>query len=183
MPRAGFEPTIPVLERAKAVHALDRAATVIGQHSGLYTLNRIWGSRNDVYEELEYLCLLLASRWFLTWRILRPWRWRRHFPPKRWLTFKRLHSVELLIYIKCALRSSAYLISSIYNKPQTYQNIKSIFRNIEFSDSIHRPGNKKQTKGNTTFRKLDMFPSSCAGKKPILLGPLERASPNHWSSG
>jgi hypothetical protein len=26
----GFEPTIPVLERAKAVHALDRAAIVIG---------------------------------------------------------------------------------------------------------------------------------------------------------
>jgi hypothetical protein len=30
MPRVEFEPTIPVLERAKAVHALDRAATVIG---------------------------------------------------------------------------------------------------------------------------------------------------------
>jgi hypothetical protein len=30
MPRVGFEPTIPVLERAKKVHALDRAATVIG---------------------------------------------------------------------------------------------------------------------------------------------------------
>jgi hypothetical protein len=29
---------------------------------------------------------------------------------------------------------------------------QSIFRNIEFSDSIHRPGIKKQTKGNTTFR-------------------------------
>jgi hypothetical protein len=30
MPRMGFEPTIPVLKRAKAVHDLDRAATVIG---------------------------------------------------------------------------------------------------------------------------------------------------------
>jgi hypothetical protein len=29
MPRLGFEPTIPVFERAKTVHALDRAATVI----------------------------------------------------------------------------------------------------------------------------------------------------------
>jgi hypothetical protein len=28
MPRVGFEPTIPVFERAKIVHALDRAATV-----------------------------------------------------------------------------------------------------------------------------------------------------------
>jgi hypothetical protein len=30
MPRVGFEPTIPAFERAKAVHALDSAATVIG---------------------------------------------------------------------------------------------------------------------------------------------------------
>jgi hypothetical protein len=31
MPQVGFEPTIPVFERAKTVHALDRAATVIGK--------------------------------------------------------------------------------------------------------------------------------------------------------
>jgi hypothetical protein len=30
MPQVGFEPTIPVFERAKTVHALDRAVTVIG---------------------------------------------------------------------------------------------------------------------------------------------------------
>jgi hypothetical protein len=30
MPRMGFEPTIPVFERANTVHALERAATVIG---------------------------------------------------------------------------------------------------------------------------------------------------------
>jgi hypothetical protein len=30
MPRVGFEPTVPVFERGKTVHALDRAATVIG---------------------------------------------------------------------------------------------------------------------------------------------------------
>jgi hypothetical protein len=30
MPRVGLEPTIPVFERAKTVHALDSAATVIG---------------------------------------------------------------------------------------------------------------------------------------------------------
>jgi hypothetical protein len=30
MSRVGLEPTIPVLERAKTVHALDRAATVTG---------------------------------------------------------------------------------------------------------------------------------------------------------
>jgi hypothetical protein len=30
MSRVGFEPTTPVFERAKTVHAWDRAATVIG---------------------------------------------------------------------------------------------------------------------------------------------------------
>jgi hypothetical protein len=31
MPWEGFETTIPVFEQAKTVHALDRAATVIGK--------------------------------------------------------------------------------------------------------------------------------------------------------
>jgi hypothetical protein len=30
MSRVGFEPTIPVFERAKTIHALDAAATAIG---------------------------------------------------------------------------------------------------------------------------------------------------------
>jgi hypothetical protein len=30
MPQVGFEPTFPAFERAKTVHALDRAVTVIG---------------------------------------------------------------------------------------------------------------------------------------------------------
>jgi hypothetical protein len=33
MPLAGFEPTIPVLKRAKTFHASDRAATVTGNLS------------------------------------------------------------------------------------------------------------------------------------------------------
>jgi hypothetical protein len=33
MPQARFEPTIAVFERAKTVHALDRATTVIGVYS------------------------------------------------------------------------------------------------------------------------------------------------------
>jgi hypothetical protein len=36
MPRVRFEPTIPGFERAKTVHALDRAATVIGYVCGVY---------------------------------------------------------------------------------------------------------------------------------------------------
>jgi hypothetical protein len=31
MPQVGFEPTIPVFDRAKTVHVLSRAATVIGK--------------------------------------------------------------------------------------------------------------------------------------------------------
>jgi hypothetical protein len=30
MPQVGFEPTIPVFERAKTVHSVDRVATVTG---------------------------------------------------------------------------------------------------------------------------------------------------------
>jgi hypothetical protein len=35
MPQVGFKPTILGFERAKTVHALDRVATVIGQHKGI----------------------------------------------------------------------------------------------------------------------------------------------------
>jgi hypothetical protein len=31
MPLAGFEPTVPVFNRAKTFHALDRAVTVTGE--------------------------------------------------------------------------------------------------------------------------------------------------------
>jgi hypothetical protein len=37
MSRVGFEPTIPVFERAKMVHAVDSAATVIGIEFCTYT--------------------------------------------------------------------------------------------------------------------------------------------------
>jgi hypothetical protein len=33
MPRIRFEPMTPVFERAKTIHALDRAATVIGNNN------------------------------------------------------------------------------------------------------------------------------------------------------
>jgi hypothetical protein len=74
----------------------------------------------------------------------------------------------------CHLLSRWFLFSSTLNMEVTCSSETSIdfqrttrvisFRNIEFSDSIHRPGIKKQTKGNTTFRKLDLFPSLGAGK-------------------
>jgi hypothetical protein len=36
MPRVGFEPIDPVFNRAKTVHALDRAATVTGANGILW---------------------------------------------------------------------------------------------------------------------------------------------------
>jgi hypothetical protein len=70
---------------------------------------RIWGSHSDGCEKaclLEYnavlsvksqptfrLNMIPASRWFLFSIIFRPWRWRRHFPPKRRLTFTRIYGV------------------------------------------------------------------------------------------
>jgi hypothetical protein len=39
MPRVGFELTIPIFERAKTVHALERAATVVGR--ALSNFNKI----------------------------------------------------------------------------------------------------------------------------------------------
>jgi hypothetical protein len=38
MSQVRFEPTIPVLERAKTFHALDRAATVIGMPRQKYSV-------------------------------------------------------------------------------------------------------------------------------------------------
>jgi hypothetical protein len=40
MPEVGFEPTIPVSERAKTVHAVDRAATVTGNLVIIGTTNK-----------------------------------------------------------------------------------------------------------------------------------------------
>jgi hypothetical protein len=41
------------------------------------------------------LNLVPSSCWFLAWLILRPWRWRRHIPPKRQLTFSWPQGVYL----------------------------------------------------------------------------------------
>jgi hypothetical protein len=44
MTRVGFEPTIPVFERAKTFHALDRAATDNGSHLLLHFYYRMFAS-------------------------------------------------------------------------------------------------------------------------------------------
>jgi hypothetical protein len=53
--------------------------------------------------------LLFASCWFLAWLILRPWRWRRCFPPNHRLTFTGLHGVishTIELFIATAVRTS-----------------------------------------------------------------------------
>jgi hypothetical protein len=45
----------------------------------------------SIFWNISRFCLHLLSRWFLAW--LRPWRWRRHIPPKRRLTSNGLHGV------------------------------------------------------------------------------------------
>jgi hypothetical protein len=41
MPLVGFEPTIPAFERAKTIHALDRAADVICWKISLHTVKHL----------------------------------------------------------------------------------------------------------------------------------------------
>jgi hypothetical protein len=50
MPRVGFEPTIPVFQRAKTVHALDRAVTMIGIRRYSLTQRQ---SRQTNYKEIN----------------------------------------------------------------------------------------------------------------------------------
>jgi hypothetical protein len=56
MPRLGFEPTIPAVERTKTLHALDRAANVIGYipitPSQFYLL-LIWHTENTATSDLS----------------------------------------------------------------------------------------------------------------------------------
>jgi hypothetical protein len=53
MPRMEFVPTIPVFERAKTVHALDRAATGIRKYQ--YTEHK------NFYEETTRIMILLLT--------------------------------------------------------------------------------------------------------------------------
>jgi hypothetical protein len=49
IPQAGFEPTTPVFEQAKTVHALERAATVIGTFRHYITVTAVkWGTECNV---------------------------------------------------------------------------------------------------------------------------------------
>jgi hypothetical protein len=59
MPQVEFEPTIPVLERVKTVHALYGTATVIGKIHSSLTKSRlteicqVFAVRKDGYDEIN----------------------------------------------------------------------------------------------------------------------------------
>jgi hypothetical protein len=53
MPGVGFERTIPVFERAKTIHTLDDAATVIGCLVLHYTIYSIDATSRTQFEDLE----------------------------------------------------------------------------------------------------------------------------------
>jgi hypothetical protein len=60
-------------------------------------------------------------------------------------------------------------------------NIGRRLRITGFLDFVYRLVFK--TLGNTPFQKLNLFLSSGEGReKPTLLGPLERANHNHWTT-
>jgi hypothetical protein len=58
VPHWGFEPTIPVFERAKTVHALDRVATVIRyMMKENYFTEELMLRMNWIYASFNYLPL------------------------------------------------------------------------------------------------------------------------------
>jgi hypothetical protein len=69
MSRVGFEPTTPVLERAKTVHALDRAATVIGDaHVYFYWINIINLNQKQIFlTQFQYILGFLDLASLVFW--------------------------------------------------------------------------------------------------------------------
>jgi hypothetical protein len=70
MPWVGFEPTIPAFQRAKTIHALDRAASVIGAKLIIFinplfakysTTSQVIRSEKGVFEKSKIDFLLNTS--------------------------------------------------------------------------------------------------------------------------
>jgi hypothetical protein len=64
----------------------------------LLSFNRRFGGTYRLYLQA---CHLLTC-WFLLKLFLRPWRWKRNVPPKRWLQHSRLHGVtsqKMILFI------------------------------------------------------------------------------------
>jgi hypothetical protein len=68
----------------------------------------------------SYACHLF-SRFFHAWLILRPWRWRRHVPPKCWLTLMNcmaLYPRKIILFLTTTVRTS---------NPNTSEGLKGVF--------------------------------------------------------
>jgi hypothetical protein len=68
----GFEPTIPVLKQAKTVHALDRAATVIGIFRAIVFINN-WNVVNIIWTIFEKITSLIFGAY-----LEGPYFWRQN---------------------------------------------------------------------------------------------------------
>jgi hypothetical protein len=64
MPRVGFEPTITVFERAKTVHALDRAVTVIGT-----LMHKSWCEKRTIRGHCNAVDRSFLQSVLTTWRM------------------------------------------------------------------------------------------------------------------
>jgi hypothetical protein len=73
MPPVGFEPMIPVFQRVKTVHALDRAATVIGS-----LCSRIFKLTEQTCPISEQVSSNKRSSYAYTKRCLENWRYLLH---------------------------------------------------------------------------------------------------------
>jgi hypothetical protein len=66
----------------------------------------------EALERLQFITNWHADsprRFYKLLRDLRPWRWRRYFPPKRWLTLNGLHGVifqKMILFITTAVKTS-----------------------------------------------------------------------------
>jgi hypothetical protein len=79
MPSVGFEPTIPAFERAKAVHALDRAGSVISHTPPSHVYKPSFVNHVTMNKSSD-LWDLRASRWDTAQTIIRKPTNRFHLP-------------------------------------------------------------------------------------------------------
>jgi hypothetical protein len=92
------------IDSRKLQHSIIEVLTAVFMKSSIYWDIMTCSPLKSTHVSEEYvtsifrvekaeLCLPPASRWFLAWLILRPWRLRRYVLPKRRLTFNGLHGV------------------------------------------------------------------------------------------
>jgi hypothetical protein len=100
----------------------------------------------------------MLSRWFLALSLFfRPWRWRRYVPPKRRLTLNGPHGV--ISQKMVLLWNTLIRICEAKTRWNLFQLLSGYSRglSIELLMGFWTCPSSEQ---DTTFRKLDLFPSS-----------------------